>query len=264
MASATLTQHDVNVLEKIKDPDFDPSTGVQLDSSLGRDPHITDSELYEQLVRKEQNILASFQHLEIELAGLILGAEGELVHQYKACIDQLSQIINEFPDYASAKNNRAQALRRLYGDSMLVTKAEGSSQGIALEAAEHEVKEAAVTALTDLGNAIRLLSPQTCFAALSPQQARTLSLAHTQRAAIYHETAKRLSKDSLNISESLKEKNWERLQFEEAASQDFTLGGRYGCNIAKSLAVSTNPTAKLCGQIVREAMKKEYGPEYGY
>ena len=43
---------------------------------------------------------------------------------------------------------------------------------------------------------------------------------------------------------------------------DFAMGGRYGNEIAKGLAVSTNPTAKLCGQMVREAMKKEYGPGF--
>jgi hypothetical protein len=36
------------------------------------------------------------------------------------------------------------------------------------------------------------------------------------------------------------------------------MGGRYGNEIAKALAVSTNPTAKLCGEMVREAMRKEY------
>jgi hypothetical protein len=52
---------------------------------------------------------------------------------------------------------------------------------------------------------------------------------------------------------------WTRFEFEEAASRDFAMGGRYGNEVAKGLAVSTNPTAKLCGRIVREAIKKEYG-----
>jgi hypothetical protein len=43
------------------------------------------------------------------------------------------------------------------------------------------------------------------------------------------------------------------------ASRDFMLGGRYGNQIAKALAVATNPTAKLCGSIVQEAMSKEFG-----
>ncbi|KAJ2973592.1 hypothetical protein NQ176_g6518 [Zarea fungicola] len=58
------------------------------------------------------------------------------------------------------------------------------------------------------------------------------------------------------------ESNWTQYKFQEAASHDLALGGRYGNEIAKNLAVSVNPTAKLCGQIVREAMRKEYGPGF--
>jgi len=49
------------------------------------------------------------------------------------------------------------------------------------------------------------------------------------------------------------------VDFEDAASRDFVMGGRYGNEVAKALAVSSNPTAKLCGDMVREAMKREYG-----
>ena len=44
---------------------------------------------------------------------------------------------------------------------------------------------------------------------------------------------------------------------EEMASYDFTLGGRYGNPVAKELAVRTNPYAKMCGAIVRDAMRAE-------
>lgn len=37
------------------------------------------------------------------------------------------------------------------------------------------------------------------------------------------------------------------------------MGGRYGNEVAKALAVASNPTAKLCGAIVKEAMRKEFG-----
>ena len=47
-------------------------------------------------------------------------------------------------------------------------------------------------------------------------------------------------------------------EWEENASRDFMVGGRYGNEVAKALAVAANPTAKLCGEMVREAMKKEY------
>lgn len=74
-------------------------------------------------------------------------------------------------------------------------------------------------------------------------------------------TAKLFSVGRQDLGER-KEVQWSKMEFEAAASRDFALGGRYGNEIAKGLAVATNPTAKLCGQIVREAMKKEYGPAF--
>jgi hypothetical protein len=56
----------------------------------------------------------------------------------------------------------------------------------------------------------------------------------------------------------MKEVKWSTVEFEEAASRDFMMAGRYGNEIGKGLAVSTNPTAKLCGEMVKEAMRKEY------
>lgn len=38
---------------------------------------------------------------------------------------------------------------------------------------------------------------------------------------------------------------------------DFQQGGRYGNEIARQMAVKTNPYAKMCGAIVKEAMRKE-------
>jgi len=63
----------------------------------------------------------------------------------------------------------------------------------------------------------------------------------------------------LRIGASRREAKWSVVGFEENASRDFMMGGRYGNEIAKALAVSANPTAKLCGEMVREAMRKEYG-----
>jgi hypothetical protein len=62
----------------------------------------------------------------------------------------------------------------------------------------------------------------------------------------------------LRIDPSRREAKWSAVDFEENASKDFMMGGRFGNEIAKALAVSTNPTAKLCGEMVREAMRKEY------
>ncbi len=52
---------------------------------------------------------------------------------------------------------------------------------------------------------------------------------------------------------------WSSADFEEAASRDFQMGGRYGSEIGRVLGVAVNPTAKLCGAMVKEAMRREFG-----
>lgn len=41
------------------------------------------------------------------------------------------------------------------------------------------------------------------------------------------------------------------------------MGGRYGNEVAREMAKGTNPYAKLCGEIVREAMRAEMGGRGG-
>ncbi|KAL0940787.1 Tetratricopeptide repeat protein 36-like protein [Colletotrichum truncatum] len=262
MTSSMLSRHDFNVLDKIKDPESDPSTNVLLDPSLPRDPQITDTSVYERVIQKEKEIVISMQQLELQLAGLRPKTAAEPVQEYTALLAKLGDFISEYPNYASARNNRVQALRRLYGDTMLLAGAP-SSQRLVDEPHLIVMSQQSKVALEDIEKSISLLTPRAMFAAMSPQAAKTLSLAYTQRAAIYHMTAKAMTGLSINVDETRREVKWSKLDFEEAASRDFAMGGRYGNEIAKGLAVSTNPTAKLCGQMVREAMKKEYGPSYG-
>lgn len=37
------------------------------------------------------------------------------------------------------------------------------------------------------------------------------------------------------------------------------MGGRYGNEVAGKLAVGVNPMARLCGSMVREALRREFG-----
>ncbi|KAJ2897810.1 hypothetical protein MKZ38_004372 [Zalerion maritima] len=263
MTSIALSKNDVNVLEKIKDPESNPSCAAFIDPELARDPHIIDQGLYERLVQMERDILLSAQQVEMEIAELRPKSDKAPEMEYRACVESLDNMIEEFPQYASARNNRVQAMRRLYGDKILVPGKESPRNALLQNIDDVECTQAVTKILGDLDEAIRLLSPTTPFAGISPQQAKTLSKLHTQRAAVYHETSKATQEGLLRVGLERKESGWSRLQFEEAASRDFALGGKYGCDIAKGLAVSTNPTAKLCGQMVREAMKKEYGPGYG-
>lgn len=261
MSSQSLSTRDIHVLEKIKDPESDPSRGVSIDASLPSDPNVSDRSLYMQLSQQEQEIVFLMQALELQIAGLRPSSGTDTTAQYQECIKSLDGLIRQHPNYASARNNRAQALRRLYGDSMLMADTNPLPQALIKNPEEDERKRVAEIVLSDLDHSIALLTPAP-KASLSPQAAKTLSMAHTQRAAIYHMTSKLFDSGSISVRDARREASWSKLEFEEAASRDFAMGGRYGNDIAKGLAVSTNPTAKLCGQIVREAMKKEYGPGY--
>ncbi|KAF4995765.1 hypothetical protein FGRMN_4926 [Fusarium graminum] len=264
MTSVCLSKHDINILEKIKDPESNPYAGIVFDSSLPRDPNITDAGVYERVVEKERQIIRSIQSLEAQLKSLgAQEAKNVAVKGYQQSLSAVEDMISEYPNYASARNNRVQILRRLYGDAMLLSDTRDNSMPLIENPDQPERRKAVVTALEDMEVSVTLLSPPSPTTPVSPQVARTLSMAHTQRAALYLRTARLLLSRSLDIDEALKESKWEKIDFEEAASRDLALGGRYGNPIAKGLAVSVNPTAKLCGQIVREAMKKEYGPSFG-
>ncbi|KOS22208.1 Tetratricopeptide repeat protein 36 -like protein [Escovopsis weberi] len=261
MTSITLSQRDINVLKKIKDPESNPAAGVVIDQSLPRDPQITEESLYESVVQQERDIIRSIQALETQLGGFRTDeGEEQAVAGYQACVSRLDALIASHPNYASARNNRAQVARRLYGDAMLLDITTGMPMPLIMQPEQQEKRRAAAQALDDMEAAISLLSPTSFGDPISPQAARTLSMAHTQRAAIYLKTSKLLGNRQLDVDGGRREAGWSRLDFEEAASHDLALGGRYGNQIAKGLAVSVNPTAKLCGQIVREAMRKEYGP----
>lgn len=264
MASLSLSRRDLDVLGKIKDPESDPSLSVYIDSALPKDPHVRDPDAYGKLSQHERDIILSIQQLEARNFSQQSSTEAktELVEGYRDCVARFGSLINECPRYASALNNRAQALRRLCGDYLLVARVPQPSQALLREVDESERMQMAETVLSDLDQAILLLTPAGRFPRMSPQAAKTLSLAHTQRAAIYLATSKVMELGALSVPPSRREAGWSKLDFEENASSDFAMGGRYGNEIAKGLAVSTNPTAKLCGQMVREAMKKEYGPDF--
>lgn len=264
MAQISLSRRDIDVLGKIKDPESDPSLAVYIDSTLPKDPYIRDAGIYDKVSQQERDIILSIQKLEMEHMGRqpSQDSEASIIDGYRHCVSRLGNLINEHPNYASLRNNRAQALRRLYGDCMLVRGPAQLPQALLRDVDEAQRHEAAQTVLADLDRVISLLTPVGRFPKLSPQAARTLSLAYTQRAAIYLMTSKLMPSAPASVPSGRREERWTKLDFEENASRDFAMGGRYGSEIAKGLAVSTNPTAKLCGQMVREAMRKEYGPDF--
>ncbi|CAK7566398.1 MAG: hypothetical protein SEPTF4163_004342 [Sporothrix epigloea] len=272
-ANITLSRRDIDVLGKIRDPESNSESGLRLDPSLPKDPHVTDTAVYATINQRERNLILSMQQAEMELAGLKKKTLENPVEAYRTSVRELGELITEYPHYASARNNRAQALRRLYGDEILLeqvvpegpadhprnTGANAILQGTAV--GEQERAEAAATVLADLDYAISLLMPRP-NALMSPTAAKTLSLAFTQRAALYYATSKLLTSGRTSSAKVARpEARWTKVDFEEAASRDFAMGGRFGNEIARGLAVGTNPVAKLCGQMVQQMMRSEYGSE---
>ncbi|EXJ80925.1 hypothetical protein A1O3_07213 [Capronia epimyces CBS 606.96] len=167
------------------------------------------------------------------------------------CVSQLSAIIADNPSYASAWNNRAQARRMLVADADLSRS----------PAAVAEI-------LQDLAQAIELATPGRATSSMpssnsgsgsssiSSLEARVLASAHTHRGYLLLLASKSdQTRMMLHAVPGLRDLPRDRLA--EAASRELALGGRYGNETARQLAVKTNPYAKLCGSIVREALTKE-------
>ncbi|KAH0146675.1 hypothetical protein KCU67_g12148, partial [Aureobasidium melanogenum] len=157
-------------------------------------------------------------------------------------INHLSSLIDHSPGYASAYVNRAQAVRLLIPTSRLFT-------------SDHA--EASGQLLKDLQKGIQLASSTTPDQQLSSHQTTVLAAAYTHRAFLLLKIADiiRGGEQLHGVSDTLQLASAESV--EEQASKDFAAGGQYGSKEARDMAVRTNPYAKMCGAIVKEALKKE-------
>lgn len=59
------------------------------------------------------------------------------------------------------------------------------------------------------------------------------------------------------VDQAQREAGWDTAQFEAEASHEFFMAAAYGDKLGKHMAVLTNPMAKMCGEIVMNAMKQE-------
>jgi hypothetical protein len=82
---------------------------------------------------------------------------------------------------------------------------------------------------------------------VSPYQARILRTAFSHRAYLY------LKASETGVSWDANTKS----ELEELASKDFAAAARYGDEVAREMSVRTNPYAKMCGAIVRNALREE-------
>ena len=245
----SLTGNDSAVLSQLFDPEAAPTSTVLVDHSLPDEPRFENRQLLAEIKGSEKAIIS-----RVEAALKEPERSWEHINALNEAYDELTDLIDGNPQCASIRNNRAQILRLKHGDDLIVPPADSGTS--------YSMLSVGRTALEDLDSAISLLSPSTPQAAVSQGQCRTLAQAYTQRGALFHAASKTLAKKTFMppVRVPVRElASWTALDFEQAASRDFFMGGRYGNEVAKALAVHTNPTAKLCGQMIQEAMKQEYG-----
>ena len=226
---SSLSSNDNAILSKLFDPESAPSSGVLVDASLPSDPHVVDAQDLATIKSKEKRVIQSVESV-LQDPRLSDQREDILASAYA----EMSILIDQYPRYASLRNNRAQLFRLRYGDEVLVPNNRHSLEDISL----------AATALQDLNTAISVLTPTSTQSPISPAQCQTLAQAHTQRGALYYAAAKALDASQRDQSLGPRQtsplkplESWTTLDFEEAASKDFFMGGRYGNEIGKALAV---------------------------
>lgn len=232
MSSATrLSSNDRAVLGALFDPeaslDRGNTTNIQQNNTKSPSTSILD-----ELIAAEQQAIRPLNISDPSQTDVV------------AAITQLTALIAANPSYSSAYNNRAQTYRLLRNSD--------SDPSIL-----HSV-------LSDLNKAISLSTPTSQLSPASPYDARVLASAHTHRGYLLLRASTSPSLLTLlpSLDVPLLGNARTPSQFEELASADFAVAGRYGNKTARDLAVKTNPYAKLCGQIVREALQREITAYY--
>lgn len=245
----SLTSNDAAVLQALFDAESSPSSGVTVDSSLPPWPAT---------VNLSQEDLLSAKNREIAIIRELQPSMNPTSENVKSAVNKLDDLLGQYPTYPPAYTNRAQALRMLVDlQSNDNTKTDTGSDDALFTP---QAAEMSSRILADLGQAITLATPASPADPISSGQARLLADAHTHRGYLLLKAA-RVKKTQAPQEEAVgpdRLRGLEADQLEEMASRDFFLGGRYGNKAAQQLAVQTNPYAKMCGAIVKEAMRKEF------
>lgn len=230
MSSATLSKADHAVLGALFDPESSLANNtndpIDIDTTLEEDLSAEARAIREQ----EQAAILSLNHEK--------PTKGDII----AALSELDLIIESNPSFVSARNNRAQARRMLF---------EGDELNMHLD----ELR----MILDDLSEAIRLTEPRTRTAPISLRDAKVLASAYSHRGYLMLSASRSDDTVKAVVTSLCGLKATDKDRLEELASQEFAMGGRYGNDLARQMAVRTNPYAKLCGSIVREALQKEMG-----
>ncbi|KAF2227056.1 hypothetical protein BDZ85DRAFT_247382 [Elsinoe ampelina] len=226
---AALSQNDSRVLGALFDPESSPSGAAQINHEVEDLPGISAEDC---------------KLLKNESAAILkpLNVPEPSPEQISTAHTAMTSLIQRHPDYAPAYIDRAQIKRMSLPMTDLFTQPSS---------------EASQSLLRDLQKGIDLASPPSPQAPVSGLQSRLLASAHTHRGLLLLRVAD-MRKQGLpvfGVGESITK--MEAQDIEGLASRDFYQGGRYGNKIAQQLSVKTNPYAKMCGAIVKEAIQKE-------
>jgi hypothetical protein len=223
-----LSANDKRILDALFDPETLPSsiaeskTEVVVDPSLPSHPNISSS-MIAQLEDEQNQIIRQVSS----------GADNAAVED---ALYKMNEIVKQWPTYPSTFVNRAM-LRRMQLESRY-------SEQTIFRASEEAIEDL----FLDLSSAIdTALSTSSPTGPVSIYQARILRTAYSHRAYLYLKAAE--------SGISLKANGQSEL--EELASGDFSAAARYGDKVAREMSVRTNPYAKMCGAIVKNALREE-------
>jgi len=329
MAAATaipLSNNDLQILNTVFDPESSSDTPtIRIDACLPPDPHIFDPAILTNLRNRELSAIRLIESYATQTQDQPNNSNADVSSTRRETYLQahaiLTSIITEHPDYASAYNNRAQLHRWRFGSDSLpfvpsaptIVLSGDAQTSTPNNSPWHQQQQQQVASiaqtLADLATAIKLASPRSQAAAVSPQQARILANAWTQRGAVYLSVARGLKGAGLDRlpdvvlassasgtatsaasasasaaaagdasaeaeawegegemeygfarEDGAEEwKGWDRVRFEEEGSRCFYVAGLYGSEVGRAMAVMANPYARLCGAIVKEAIRGESG-----
>ncbi|KAF2025292.1 hypothetical protein EK21DRAFT_104037 [Setomelanomma holmii] len=232
-ATPNLSFNDTRVLNALFDPETLPSSvakskeSAAIDTSLPPHPSISASQI---------STLESQQNDIIRRVSSSSSSD-----EIASAIQELDRMVTLWPNYPSAYINRAM-LRRLKLEYQI-------------RASQHIFTQptfAIEPLFTDLSRAIHLALPSTSATApVSTYQAKILRTAYSHRAYLYLKAAETETETETRLQ------GLEKSELEELASKDFAAAARYGDEVAREMSVRTNPYAKMCGAIVRNALREE-------
>jgi hypothetical protein len=229
MPNTSLSANDARILNALFDPETLPSSVAKskdtaaIDQSLPAHPNIPPSQLSD--LEKQQNDIIRDVSSNSDRATI------------DDAVEQLNKTVSAFPNYPSAHVNRAM-LRRMRIEASLQ-----ESQSI-FSAPTQDIEDL----FHDLSRAIHHSLPASSpTAPVSEYAARILRTAYSHRAYLYLKAVE-TETDLNGLGKS---------ELEELASKDFASAARYGDEVAREMSVRTNPYAKMCGAIVRNALREE-------